>query len=72
MKTCKTTFIDVCIDISVMMSSDLYGTCSTWKNLVTLFVGQTLLQGGTFACVYIRITMVTHVGMHHLVAKFVP
>ena len=64
--------IDVCIDIYVIMSSDLYGTCSTWKSLVTAFTGQTLPQGGTHAHVYIRITMVTNVNMCHLVAKLVP
>ena len=30
------------------------------ENLVTVFMGQTLLQGGTHARVYIRITMVSH------------
>ena len=33
------------------MSSDLYGTCSTWKSLVTAFTGQTLPQGGTHTLV---------------------
>ena len=44
------------------------------ENLVTVFTGQTLLQGGAcaHARVYIRITMVTHVNMRHLAAKFVP
>ena len=32
----------------------------------TVFMGQTLLQGGAHAYVYIRITMVMYMGMRHL------
>ena len=43
------------------------------ENLVTVFMGQTLLQGGTHARVYIRKHYgFPHMGMRHLAAKFVP
>ena len=46
----ETWIIDVCIDICVMISSDL-----SW----IVFTGLTLLQDGACAHVYIIITMVT-------------